>query len=159
MKADNYSKWNSVKVKARADYLCEKCGSDKMVQAHAPNGDHSDWRNGRCLCAECHSKQHPSMPRDLFFSRTNQLYWPNISARALAQEFNCHNRTVIRRAKTLGIKNDLPLSPEDKERLRKIITNRFPNSPKCAECNSQNIRHRIKSNSFICDHCGHIQPK
>lgn len=36
MKPNQYSRHDSVKVKARANYLCELCGSDQMVQAHLP---------------------------------------------------------------------------------------------------------------------------
>jgi len=117
MKADQYSKHESVKVKARANYLCEFCGSGQMVQAHAPDGDHSDWRKGVCLCAECHADQHPDMPRSLFFTEVLQPYWPNVSARALALEFGCHNRTVIRAAKKLQIASGASLSEADKQRL------------------------------------------
>jgi hypothetical protein len=126
MKADQYSKFNAIKVKARANYQCQICSSDKMVQAHAPNGDHSDWHKGICLCAECHSKQHPEVPRNLFFTATQQPYWPNISARALAHEFNCHNRTIIRAARTLGISQGVSLSTRDRERLRVKTTKIYP---------------------------------
>ena len=121
MKADQYSRYDSVRVKARASYQCQICGSDQMVQAHAPNGDHSDWRKGVCLCAEHHSEQHPNVPRSLFFTKVHQPYWPNISARALAAELGCHNRTVIRTAKRLGITSGAPISDEDKERVKELV--------------------------------------
>lgn len=121
MKADQYSGYDSVKVKARAGYLCEFCGSSQMVQAHAPNGDHSDWREGICLCAGCHANQHPGMPRNLFFTEMQQPYWPNVSARALATEFGCHNRTIIRAAKKLRIASGVDLSEVDKQRLRELV--------------------------------------
>ena len=108
-------------MKARAGYRCEICGSDQMVQAHGPSGDHSDWRNGRCLCAGCHADQHPDIPRSLFFTRTHQPCWPNVSARALAVEFGCHNRTVIRAARRLNVPTGEDMSGEDRRRLREAI--------------------------------------
>lgn len=121
MRVDQYSMADSVRVKARANYQCELCGSDQMVQAHAPGGDHSDWRDGVCLCAQHHSEQHPDVPRSLFFLESHQPYWPNVTAKALGREFDCHSRTVIRAAKLLGISSGFFLSAEDKERLRMRI--------------------------------------
>ena len=50
--------------------------------------------------------------------KVHQPYWPNVTARALGHEFNCHSRTVIRAAKVLGISSGFFLSTGDKERLR-----------------------------------------
>ena len=121
MKADQYSRYDSVKVKARADYRCEICGSDQAVQAHAPDGDHSDWRDGVCLCAGCHAGQHPNVPQSLFFTSAHQPFWPNVSARALAREFGCHSRTLVRLAKRLDVPSGVALSDNDRERIRKAI--------------------------------------
>lgn len=147
MKADQYSKFDSIKVKARANYQCKLCGANDRVQAHAPNGDHSDWRKGICLCADCHSKQHPDVPRNLFFTETQQPYWPNISARALGLEFNCHNRTVIRAAKALGIPHGKPLSDKNKSQLSKRITKSEPEPLKSAIREIERIQRR---NENIC---------
>ena len=74
MKADQYSRIDSIKVKARADYQCQCCGSDEAIQAHAPKGDHSDWRKGLALCGNCHADEHPDVPRSLFLSSEKQPY-------------------------------------------------------------------------------------
>lgn len=118
MKQDQFSRWNSTKVKARAGYTCQKCGSMENIQAHDPSRTHSDWRSGVALCGDCHSKEHPDIARGLFTISGHQPYWPNISARSLAQELSCHNRTIIRWAAKLRIPFGQPLSPENKERLR-----------------------------------------
>ena len=125
MSTDHYSIADSAGVKTRAGYVCELCGSDEMVQAHAPGGDHSDWRNGICLCAQHHWEQHLDMPHSLFFLKTNQPYWPNIPALALAREFDRHRGTIVKAAKMLEIPSGLPLSTEDRERLKRRIL-RFP---------------------------------
>lgn len=142
MKADQYSKFGAIKVKARANYQCQVCGSDKMVQAHAPGGDHSDWRTGVCLCAECHSQEHPTVPRNLFFTAKQQPYWTNISARAMGHELNCHNRTVIRAAKALGIPHGKPLSDRNKRRLWKRIIKPQPEPFKSAIRQIERIQRR-----------------
>ena len=151
MRADQYSPQDAVKVKARANYQCELCGSDQMVQAHAPNGDHSDWRDGVCLCAQHHWEQHPTVPQRLFFLESQQPYWPNVTARALAVELNRHSRTIIRAARKLGIPRGAPLSPPDKERIRLLIAHpgplvRRPREPcqvvkgkRCPECSSERV--------------------
>lgn len=115
-----YSRADSVKVKARAGYTCQVCGSTEMVQAHAPNGDHSDWTKGIALCAEHHSREHPDVPKALFFTRGHQPYWHNKSAASMARELRVHSRTVIRAAKKLGIPPG-ELSHEDEQRLRDPI--------------------------------------
>jgi len=58
----------SILVKKRANYKCEVCGSMELVQAHAPNGDHSDWEKGIALCAGHHADEHPKIPRRFFFA-------------------------------------------------------------------------------------------
>jgi len=151
MRADQYSLRESVKVKARANYLCELCGSDQKVQAHAPDGNHSDWRDGVCLCAQHHWEQHLDMPRSLFFTGAQQPYWPNVTAKALAIEFNRHSRTIIRAARKLGIPSGTLLSPPDKERIRLLVVRpgppvRHPREPYqvvkgkiCPECGSKRV--------------------
>jgi len=92
-----------------------------MVQAHAPNRNHTDWRTGVALCAECHSREHPNVPHKLFFTRTHQPYWYNVSANALSKVFGCSSRTVIRQSKKLGILFNCELSIIDAMRLQKAV--------------------------------------
>jgi len=91
----------AVKVKANAHYQCQECGSTELIQAHheIPGDDNSLI----ALCAECHSKKHPDVPKALFFSTNNQPYWHNKAAASIAKELGIHPRTVIRTARDLGI--------------------------------------------------------
>lgn len=160
MKADQYSMIDSVKVKARADYKCQKCGSDEIIQAHAPNRDHTDWRKGIALCGNCHANEHPNVPRSLFLLKVYQPYWHNISARALATECSCHSRTVIRWSKRLGIASNCILSSSDKELIKSSISTPNPSFTserghlRCPLCGSLNTYSR-KDGSRRCQHCGH----
>jgi len=131
-----YNYHDSIKVKARAGYRCEVCGSDQMVQAHAPGGDHSDWRNGQCLCVQHHSEQHPELPRGLFAASVHQPYWPNIAARALAVECGCHSRTIVRASRKLKIPSGDVLSEADKQRLKGVVQRYASpkNSYECLRC-------------------------
>lgn len=117
VKRARFSRWHSAMVKAKYDYTCAKCGSTENIQAHDPTGTHKNWRVGIALCGDCHSKEHPDVPRTLFINKNHQPYWPNISARSLAQEIKCHSRTIVRIAKKLGIPTGIPLSDEDKARI------------------------------------------
>ena len=110
-------RWNSTKVKAKADFTCARCGSQFNIQAHDPTGEHKDWRVGVSLCGDCHSKKHPDMPHSLFILSGRSSYWRNISARELAKAIGCHNRTVIRRAKKLNIPSGIILSKQDVDRI------------------------------------------
>ena len=130
MKQDQFSKWNATKVKAKYDYTCAQCGSTENIQAHDPTGQHKDWRLGIALCGECHSLEHPNTPKNLFLTKAHQPYWPNISARTLAKKIGCHNRTVIRRAKKLGIPMGKPLSPKDKALIVNLGINASPSKVK-----------------------------
>jgi len=99
-----------IRVKSNAHYLCQECGSTEQIQAHHQiPGDDSSLS---CLCADCHSKKHPNLPRALFFNKRLQPYWFNKSASSIAKELGVHPRTVIRAARVLNI---LPgtLSPWD----------------------------------------------
>ncbi|MBU2118750.1 MAG: hypothetical protein KJ954_14275 [Alphaproteobacteria bacterium] len=131
MKQDQFSRWDSTKVKARANYTCQKCGAMENIQAHDPTKAHTNWQVGIALCGDCHSKEHPDVPTELFSLHVNQSRWPNVSARFLAKEFDCHGATVLRWARKLGILPPLsaswqrrvqtqPLSPKDKECLRDV---------------------------------------
>ena len=91
----------AVKVKANAHYTCQECGATELIQAHhqIPGDDNSLI----VLCAECHSKKHPDLPKALFFNKRNQPYWHNKSASSIARELGVHPRTVIRAAKRLEV--------------------------------------------------------
>lgn len=67
-----------------------------------------------CLCAGHHADEHPNVPRALFFTKTHQPYWPNISASTLGRLAGRHSRTIIRVARKLGIKWGSPLSNENR---------------------------------------------
>jgi len=102
------------KVKARDYYACVQCGSMEMVQAHHRiPGDGSSMIT---LCADCHSKEHPDIPRAFFFIKNHQPYWYNKPAASLAREWDVCSRTVIRAAKILDIPTG-ELSAWDEELL------------------------------------------
>jgi hypothetical protein len=113
-----YDRLQRIRIKAKYNFTCAKCGTIENIQAHAPNGDHTKWEDGIALCGECHADKHPDVPRGLFLTPKLQPCWPNISAASLAQDIGCHSRTIIRRAKRLAIPIGLPLSNYDIERLR-----------------------------------------
>ena len=98
-------------VKANAGYQCQKCGSDELVQSHhqVPGDDSTQT----CLCAECHSLEHPSIPKGLFCSMNCQPYWFNKPASRIAREQGVCSRTIIRMAKKLDIpRGDLAIGDE-----------------------------------------------
>ena len=103
-------------IKSNARYTCQECGSTEFIQAHhtIPGDDDSLI----CLCADCHSKKHPNVPRALFFvTKIRQPYWHNKSASSIAKEMGVHPRTIIRIARRLEI---LPgeLSKESEQRIK-----------------------------------------
>jgi 5-methylcytosine-specific restriction endonuclease McrA len=113
-----------------ANYTCQECGSTEMIQAHhrIPKDDSTLI----CLCAECHSKKHPNVPRGLFFNKSRQPYWENKSASTLAKELGVHARTIYRIAKKLSIsKGILAINDEklirDKANPRKTCYDYAPN--------------------------------
>lgn len=148
----------SVKVKQRAGFACEKCGSTEYIQAHAPNSDHSDWTKGIALCAGCHADEHPSIPRKLFLNKNHQLYWPNISVTSVAVELGSSRRTVIRVARALNIARGIPLSDEDLDHIDSVINPPFRIKPvptvnicnSCGHTWTQNVR---LHNSEKCPKC------
>jgi len=167
MRADQYNRIDSIKVKARADYKCQRCGSDEAVQAHAPDGDHTDWREGIALCGNCHADEHPDMPRSLFLSKVHQPYWHNISARALAIECNHHTRTIIRHAKRLRIASNCDLSDKDKQRIKfsfnKTQVYKELKINRCKKCRSRRVTKAgfkitkgARLQRYQCKACGHI---
>jgi len=108
-----------VRAKANAGYRCQECGSTELIQAHHEiPGDDSSLI---VLCAECHSKRHPNVPKTLFFSTNNQPYWQNKSASSLAKDLGVHSRTVIRVAKRIGIPPG-NLTSENIEKIKVNIT-------------------------------------
>jgi hypothetical protein len=99
-------------TKCNARHQCVACGSTERIQAH--HQVRRDDSSLVALCAECHSKRHPNVPHDLFFSKNHQPYWHNKSASSLAKELGLHPRTIIRTAKKLRIAvGDLSLSDEE----------------------------------------------
>lgn len=54
----------SKKIKKRANYVCERCGSKEKLEAHheiavkVDSTKANDLDNGICLCHECHMKAH-----------------------------------------------------------------------------------------------------
>jgi hypothetical protein len=86
-----------------------------LIQSHheVPGDDDSLI----ALCAGCHSKRHPDIPRALFFNKRLQPYWHNTSASSLAKEWGVCSRTVIRAARRLNISPG-ELATEDEDILR-----------------------------------------
>lgn len=108
----------AIRAKANAHYRCQECSSTELIQRHhSIPGDDSTIV---VLCADCHSKKHPCVPKALFLSVLRQSYWFNKSAASLARELGVHSRTIIRAAKRLQI---LPgeLNPWDEELIRNNI--------------------------------------
>lgn len=135
----------SIKVKSNARYSCQECGSTELIQAHheIPGDDDSLV----VLCADCHSRKHPNLPKALFFNRRMQPYWHNKSAASLARELGVCSRTVIRIAKKLEI---LPgeLNPFDKELIKKNIAKLQPKIEK------PKVERRPRY-PMACDKCGY----
>lgn len=146
----------AVRAKTNAHYQCQECGSTELIQAHHEiPGDDSSLI---ALCAECHSKKHPDLPRTLFFNEGLQPYWHNKSASSLARELKVHPRTVIRAAKKLRIPQG-ELSPWDEELIRNNIP-KLQRKPKikkdryakiCARCNYS--WQAIHANPYYCPRC------
>ena len=101
----------ATRVKSNAHYTCQECGSTEYVQAHhLVPGDDSTLVS---LCAECHSRKHPDIPKQLFFQKRQQPYWNNKSAGTLARQWGVCSRTVIRAARKANIlPGDLSLLDE-----------------------------------------------
>lgn len=118
----------AIKAKANANYTCQECGSTELIQAHHQIRDND--ASLVVLCAECHSKKHPDVPKSLFFNKDSQSYWHNKSAASLAKEMFVHSRTIIRAVRKLGIPPG-ELSGWDEILIRKnvIIRKRFRPKP------------------------------
>lgn len=117
----------SIKAKANAKYTCHECGSTELIQAHhkIPGDD----RSLIVLCADCHSKRHPNLPKALFFTKNHQPYWYNISAASLAKDIGVNSRTIIRAARRLEISRG-ELIPRDEELIKKNTPKMQWNKPK-----------------------------
>ena len=116
----------ATRVKANSHYTCQECGATELIQAHhmIPGDDTSLV----CLCADCHSKKHPSMPKTLFYSIWQQTYWYNKSASSIAKKLKVCSRTVIRAARRLHIgRGDLSQYDED------LLTSNLFKTPKTKE--------------------------
>ena len=101
-------------AKINSNYICSKCGSTERAQAHHRVPKEDDTLI--ILCAECHSLEHPDIPKALFFCNNNQPYWNNKSASSIARELGIHSRTVIRAARILNLSRG-ELSPWDEQLL------------------------------------------
>lgn len=124
-----------IRAKANAHYQCQECGSTELIQAHHEIPGDDDTLIA--LCAECHRQRHPDLPKALFFSTNNQPSWENISASSIARQVGCCSRTIIRRAKILGIGQGV-LSPADLGRLKR----KLPNAGIFKHCIPCNMRGR-----------------
>ena len=112
----------TLRVKSSARYICQKCGSTEFIQGHhrVPKDDSTIIP----LCADCHSKKHPDVPRGLFFAKSHQPYWENKSASSLAKLLGVHPRTIIRASGRLSISKGI-LSADDEETLCLAVTYRY----------------------------------
>jgi transposase-like protein len=166
MVRNQFSKWNSVKVKAKYDYTCAICKSTENIQAHDPTREHKDWKVGIALCGYCHAKEHPEVPIGIFLAKNKQPYWHNISARTIAKNIGCHNRTVIRIAKKLSIATNCKISDEDIEKIwERYINKQYPvisgkYNAICPICESDKIKkagivptRKGKKQRFQCKDC------
>ena len=131
---------SAIITKSNAGYICQECGSRDNLQAHhcIPHDDSTLI----CLCAVCHHKRHPNMALRLFTHKQSQPYWRNKSASKLAGELGVCSRTIIRRARKLGIGKGL--LPYDKEILLR-------NEP---QFNYQDIIYNSVTSNIQCPSCG-----
>jgi hypothetical protein len=108
----------SIRHKASASYTCCECGSTEFIQAHhvIPKDDSSII----VLCAICHHKKHPDLALGLFTNKRHQPYWENKSVYSLSREMMVHPRTIVRRAKKLGITEGV-LTQEKEQAIRDYI--------------------------------------
>lgn len=91
-------------VRERDNWTCQKCGSVEYPQAHHIEPGNNNPENGITLCVYCHADEHPEVPRQLFVANAMKAEKEGcISVGALAKELGVHPRTVVRRARGLGI--------------------------------------------------------
>ena len=107
-----------LRAKANAHYQCQECEATEYIQAHHQRpGDDSSLI---ILCGTCHSKEHPDIPKNLFFAKTHQPYWNNVSASSLARNWGICSRTIIRVSRKLGLKQGI-LSRANRNLLKRSI--------------------------------------
>lgn len=81
------------KVKANAHYICQECGSTELIQAH--HEIPSDDDTLIALCAECHSRRHPNVPKGLFITAKPTKSKPKYSRnRNLLRLYRDNNYTL-----------------------------------------------------------------
>ncbi len=138
----------SLRVKSNAKWTCQECGSTEFIQGHhqTPKDDSTIIP----LCASCHSKKHPDIPKRLFFVKNHQPYWENISASSLAKQLDRHPRTICRIARKLGITKGI-LSTHDMALIEKVAMNRTKH-----EVEWEVITTPLRI--FKCLRCGHEWP-
>jgi DNA-directed RNA polymerase subunit RPC12/RpoP len=106
-------------AKYKAGYTCQECGSTVNIQAHHER--RGDNKSLICLCAECHSKRHPSKLHNLIVKpKANRSYWSNKSIFSLSKEFGVTTSTIIRVAKKLSI-NKGTISPDDELAIKHSV--------------------------------------
>ena len=147
-------------VKANANYICSQCGSTENIQAHhRVPGDDSTLI---VLCAECHSIEHPEVPKSLITCiKSHQPYWKNKSASTVAKELGVHSRTVVRNARKLGITRGF-IQKDDISKLVSSVSNGhncnkyLPEYGRCPECGSLNTKKngRYPVQNWQCNECG-----
>lgn len=114
-----------VKAKKEAGHKCIACGASKRLHVHhiIPGDD----RTIVVLCAICHSKEHPDVPRELFTSnRGVGSYWDNSSAATIAKALGVHPRTIRRAVKKLQIPTGAKLTAKSAEAIMQLIEFQSP---------------------------------
>jgi len=66
----------ATRVKAKAGWKCELCGSEDGLQAH-----HQPDGSGICLCRRCHAWKHLDLANLILAAPTRP--WPNVTANSL----------------------------------------------------------------------------
>jgi len=60
------------------DFRCRLCGATRRLQVHhrepRSRGGKDELSNLITLCEDCHARQHPNIPRALFFSRIRRRF-------------------------------------------------------------------------------------
>jgi hypothetical protein len=150
----------NILVKVNANYTCSRCGSTENVQAHHQvPGDDSTLV---VLCGECHSLEHPEVPKGLITCiKSHQPYWVNKSASTLAKELGVHSRTVIRASRKLGIGKGI-ICRDDIMKLGLSVRsglklNKYSREDgRCPECGSLNTKKngRYPVQNWQCNECG-----
>lgn len=139
-----------LRAKSNARYICRECGCTELIQGHHERPE--DDSTIIVLCAGCHSKKHPNVPKALFFSKNKQPYWHNKSASSLAKEVGVHPRTVIRAAKRLKI---LPgeLSPWDEELIKNNVRTKQSPLPGVIKIPRVMKLRNINTYGYFCSEC------